>query len=547
MAEHDTSVRPNAQIERRAHTRPSACEVKLLLEELRGVPRDAPSPSEALELRKAGWHLVVAYCRISNDRHRRDGHGVEDQARHCARIAAQHRMIVIHRYVDNDKSASKIDVRRPEFNSMVAALTAGKTTAGYPIDGVVCVSDDRLYRDVHTFQIFLRCFTAHPARVYADGLGTYDLYSEDAAQRGLLGAAAARAESTKQQHRAKLNHRARAERGEPVASRRTFGWNADMVTLNHGESEVVRRGVQSLLAGKTLTAVTHDFVASGYTTTLGNSWQRQTVKQLLRNPRICGYRKLHGLLIRDTDGKPVVGQWTSIVSPEEWHAVSQMLDKQRHPGGWAKNGPTPVDSGYLLTGLVRCGRPLGNGRRCGAPILGKPTKTAYVYCCRPALDGGCGRVSRQGPAVDDLIVQKVLGMLCGPAGESVLLVRSTLSWPGAHPLDTATRRKAALQERWYAEEISDHEYFSQLKIEETSIKRLMTEQQMWALNRRSDTHEPVDTRARWDALSRSEQRGFLSGLLESVMILPGTKGSHRFDPATVVPVWRGTVSARPTR
>ncbi|MFJ9011240.1 recombinase family protein [Streptomyces canus] len=107
---------------------------------------------------------------MSNDRHRRDGHGVQDQAKHCARIATQHRMIVVHRYVDNDKSASKLGVKRPEFDAMLDALKLGTTTAGFPIDGVVCVSDDRLYRDVHTYQQFLKCFTEHPSRVYADGV-----------------------------------------------------------------------------------------------------------------------------------------------------------------------------------------------------------------------------------------------------------------------------------------------------------------------------------------------------------------------------------------
>ncbi|MEW2397361.1 recombinase family protein [Streptomyces sp. NPDC046862] len=537
MAELDTNVSSIVPVAHRTRSRPPASSVALLLTELRGVPDNSPPLPEALALRSEGWRLVVAYCRISFAAHRRDGHGVEDQAAHCARIAAQHRAIVVHRYVDNDKSASKVGVTRPDFEDMLTALESGVTATGYPIDGVVCVSDDRLYRDVRTYQRFLMCFKAHPHRTYTDTLGQYDLYGEDAVQRGLLGAAAARAESTKQQQRARLNHRARAERGEPVASRRPFGWNTDKLTLHPGESEIVRCGVHRILGGGSLTAVTQDFVSSGYTTTLGNPWQRQTVKQVLRNPRICGYRKLHGVLVLDTTGKPVLGQWEPIVAPGEWLAITKSLDGRRHPGGWNRTGASRDGARYLLTGLVRCGRPLGDGKNCGASMHGHPTSMSYEYRCRPTLDGGCGRLSRQGPAVDDLITQYALTQL-----EQHGLLGSWLApWPDTNSLEIANQRKAALQEKWYAGEFSDSDYFSQLAREEREIKRLTNDRQAWFVKHSPVVHERFDTLSHWDGLSLSEKREILFGLLSSVIILPGTKGSHRFEPTAIVPVWRETV------
>lgn len=525
----------HAPMRRPSTTKPQA-ELELFLNNLRGVPDDTPALPEALTLRDADWRLVVAYCRISHDRHKRDGHGVADQAQHCARIAAQHRLIVVHRYVDNDKSASKAGVERPEFEAMLQALQKGATPAGYPIDGVVCVCDDRLYRDVHTYIRFRACFTAHPSRVYADGLGSYDLYTDDAAQRGLVGASVARAESAKQQHRARLNHRVRAERGEPVAGRRPFGWNADKETLHPGESEVVRNGVQSLLQGKTLTAITQDFVDSGYKSTLGNPWQRQTVKQILRNPRICGYRMLNGTLVRDAHGQPVIGRWDPIVSPEEWLGVREVLEKQRHHGGWNKGGvQSQNDRTYLLTGLVRCGRPLPEGRPCGASMHGHPTGTSFVYRCRCSKDGGCGKVSRQGPAVDGLITEYAVSKL---ESQHHWTPRIELPWPGRRELEIARQRKANLQDEWYAGEISDSDYFSRLPCQETKIKRLVTEQAAWLASRHSATHTGLGMRAYWDGLSVEVKRVTLFELLEAVIILPGTKGSHRFDPTAVVPVWR---------
>ncbi|MFK0109071.1 recombinase family protein [Streptomyces sp. NPDC091217] len=521
----------------RTKRRGQTSELDLLVENLRGVPAETPAVPEALTLRAAGWRLVVAYCRVSNDRHRKDGHGVADQAKHCARIAAHHRMIIVHRYVDNDRSASKAGIERPGFDAMLTALREGVSATGYPVDGVVCVSDDRLYRDIRTYQRFLECFLAHPSRAYADDFGSYDLYTENSAQRGLLGAAAARAESTKQQHRARLNHRARAERGEPVSPRRAFGWNTDRLTLHPGESEIVRNGVQGLLQGATLTAVTQDFVASGYPSSLGNPWQRQTVKQLLRNPRLCGYRKLDGVLVRDADGEPVVGRWERIVSPEEWLGVTELLGSQRHAGGWHRHGASPQGTvQYLLTGLVRCGKPLlPDGTQCGAAMHGHPTSTSYEYRCRSALDGGCGRLSRQGKAVDDLITEYTLTKLDRQWTRSEPII---VPWPNACELDLAAQRKASLQEQWYAGEISDFAYFRRLPQEEAEIKRLINEQRAWSVAHRCDMSESMDARAHWARLTTDAKHQVLRSLLDSVIILPGVKGSHRFDPTLVVPVWR---------
>ncbi|MDQ0763004.1 hypothetical protein [Streptomyces canus] len=66
----------------------------------------------------------------------------------------------------------------------------------------------------------------------------------------------------------------------------------------------------------------------------------------------------------------------------------------------------------------------------------------------------------------------------------------------------------------------------------------MNEQQAWFIRNRPGADRHTDAQARWDGLSVIEKRGILFALLESVIILPGTKGSHRFEPSTVIPVWR---------
>ncbi|MFI7100136.1 recombinase family protein [Streptomyces sp. NPDC050161] len=162
----------------------SAAEVEQLVSRLRGAPDNAPGLEEAKALRADGWRLVVAYCRISDDAHKRDGHGVEDQTRHCGRIASGIRAVAVHHYIDNDKSASKADVVRADFDNMIDALERGATENGFPVDGVVCVADDRLYRGAYAYERFVDSFTAHPDRLYADDTGRHDLYGDGAEYRG---------------------------------------------------------------------------------------------------------------------------------------------------------------------------------------------------------------------------------------------------------------------------------------------------------------------------------------------------------------------------
>ncbi|KOU60821.1 hypothetical protein ADK57_29350 [Streptomyces sp. MMG1533] len=139
--------------------------------------------------------------------------------------------------------------------------------------------------------------------------------------------------------------------------------------------------------------------------------------------------------------------------------------------------------------------------------------------------------------MDDLITQYALTVL---DRQSMLDAWSAIPWPDTHRLEIAKHHKAALQEQWYAGEISDGEYFSQLARQETEIKRLVNEQQTWMIRHRPGAHQNADARSRWDGLSMTAKRETLYGLLESVIILPGTKGSHRFEPSTVIPVRRTT-------
>ncbi|MFB6929029.1 recombinase family protein [Streptomyces noursei] len=87
----------------------------------------------------------MAYARISADL-ARDGHGVEDQHKVNDETAARVGAKIVHFYTDNDLSAAKADVVRPDFEAMLKVLRAGRMPDGQAVRGAIVVADDRLVR-----------------------------------------------------------------------------------------------------------------------------------------------------------------------------------------------------------------------------------------------------------------------------------------------------------------------------------------------------------------------------------------------------------------
>ncbi|MFD0564478.1 recombinase family protein [Kitasatospora saccharophila] len=137
-----------------------------VISKLRGVPADLPPLAEVLAMLEAnpGMKCVICYARISDDARAKDAHGIEDQHRELSDKAREFGWLMVHRYTDNDKSASKENVIRDDFEQMLVDLAAGKTAGGYPVHGVMAVNDDRLYRRPGDWERYLRAFTAHEGR-----------------------------------------------------------------------------------------------------------------------------------------------------------------------------------------------------------------------------------------------------------------------------------------------------------------------------------------------------------------------------------------------
>jgi DNA invertase Pin-like site-specific DNA recombinase len=494
---------------------------------------------------------VVSYARISADQ-KKDEHGVVDQHKINHRTAARHGWTVVHEFTDNDKSAAKANVVRDEFEDMLRIVRAGKLGDGSPVRGVVVIADDRLARRPGDYERFVEAITYQDGRVYADARGPKDLYSEDVESMGLFGAVISKMEVRKMQRRMRNSHRQRGEAGTPVGGYRPFGWQEDRLTLDPAEAPLLEQAAKDVLSGRSLHSIVREWQADGVKTSRGNEWSVRSLKVALCNPRICGYRELGGELVRDGGGKPVVGKWAAILTPEQWEAIRALFAARRghfvgrdlavgraHPADYR-------DPVYLLSAIMRCGNTLPDGTRCNVPVRSNKKADAahHTYTCRSKAEGGCGGVSRRGDLVDMFVSEAVLAKL----EEAEFAPTAAEEWEGQAEYAAVQEQLNELTAQWNAQKISNELFFRLAPAKEAEVHRLRGEKARHDAARAASQVEADTTiaeiRRRWylpeneGGLAISVKRAYIRKALHTVIIYPAGKGNKKFDPDLLELIWR---------
>ncbi|MFG2579948.1 recombinase family protein [Streptomyces malaysiensis] len=505
---------------------------------LRGAPEGLPSVEEVKTMLAADPNLkcVVCYARISFDGRAKDAHGVEDQHREMANNARKFGWLIVYRYTDNDKSASKEEVIRDDFEQLVRDLAEGHTLEGYPIHGVMAVNDDRLYRRPGDWERYLRAFTTREGRVYHDSNGLQDLYAEGFEIKGLVGVAMSLAETRKKQRRSRNSHRNRAIRGKSVSAWRPFGWEDDKITLRPAEAMALKKAIRDVIAGASIGEITRQWNEAGFITSRGNAFQHQTVKQILLNPRSCGYREIKGELVRDGDDQPVVGEWEAIVTPKEWFAVVAAM-RDRSPSSGIPKGK--LVHKYLLTGILRCGNTLEDGTICNNKMIGVRSnswqKYDHGYACKKTASSGCWGTFKRGDKTDAHIEALVIAKLEAQAASRAA---SVPEWGQEEALTRAAQSRKELERRWHEGEIDDETFFRNLPPIENRIKQLRDEQAKYLAKKAASEAADTDIVKSFKTRTLTQKREIIKSVLHTVVARSGGKGRKPFDPDLLTPVWR---------
>ncbi|MFG2293099.1 recombinase family protein [Streptomyces sp. NPDC048603] len=284
-----------------------------------------------------------AYARISLDRNG-DELGVERQRLDCTRAAAvRPGWLVTEHYVDNDLSAWKRNVRRPEFERLVSDLKDGT------IDGIITYDLDRLTRQPRELERLVDLYEVNPKLVFATIVGDIDLSSSDGRTMARVMVAFADKASADTGRRVARKHRELADNGKNGGGFPAFGWKSNRIAVDHAQAALITKAHEDLLAGSRLATIVREWQAKGVQTSRGTPRpiSRTAVRTILRNPRLAGFRAVKGQIHYGADGQPVRGEWEPICTPERLEAVTAVLDdiRDRHSSR-QKNGTNAYR--YLL-------------------------------------------------------------------------------------------------------------------------------------------------------------------------------------------------------
>jgi DNA invertase Pin-like site-specific DNA recombinase len=491
---------------------------------------------------------VCSYARTSEDK--REGAGAGRQHLNNSAAARQQGLAIVAHYTDNHLTAGDPAVRRPAFLRMIQDLRARRTAEGAPVVGIVAVAADRVYRLPVDRRRTLRaltlddqgCFYAVDEQRYVPLTGVAD------PERSV---SAVDDEVAGTRHRTARSVRDRAREGKQSGGHRRFGWLAGDRSLdrphNHEldpvESAYLRKMIDMILSGQPSEAVSGWLNREQVPTVRGGRWTGNTVRNIVSNPAVCGYRMLDGELVTDpATGTPVVGDWETVATPAEWRRLTALypgyyrVDSATLKGdparGTKRRSPAPEASRkYLLSGILLCGKTDAQGRICGSRMVGnppgKPTGHPAYACKLPA----CRGVARRVDLVDRAVENQALRLLADRYGAMRPAVRP---WPGETTLDALLERKKLLKQQYVQGTVAPADFFELLPELDARIAESRRDKEAFEEEQRADNALAGITRERWQEFGLTEKRAAILRVIESVVVKPLPKGraTHApFDPS----------------
>ncbi|MEU5609489.1 recombinase family protein [Streptomyces sparsogenes] len=469
---------------------------------------------------------VAVYTRISRD-DEGDGLGVTRQREDCERLVDLRGWAIAKIYEDNDVSAFKRNVRRPEFELMLSDLAAGL------IDGVVAYDLDRLARQPKDLERLIDLYDGRKRLVFATVTNDVNLSTADGRTMARVMVAFANKSSHDASRRIQRKHLELAQQGKSNGGPAPYGWLKGGIKVDSEAARHIREAQTQLLAGVRIGTIRTRWQAEG----LGNPRQgtkrmaHHHVEHILTNPRLCGFRTYHGEILHDDEGQPVIGEWETINTVEEWEAVcAAVAERKRSAPG------RMLARKYLLSGIARCGL-------CHTKIRGqvnrkwKPGSNAsqYTYQCS-VVNGGCGRVGRVGKPTDDLIIDLVLKEQRREAESSG--VPAEARWPREADLEAAEADITALTQATKAGTLSVSSLLQLLPDLERKRDELKLERARFykEVKRAESVHSDIGKD--FHDLPIERQQAIILHSLTAVLIHPTGRGARKFDPDLIEPVWR---------
>jgi DNA invertase Pin-like site-specific DNA recombinase len=426
-----------------------------------------------------------------------------------------------HNYVDNDLSAYKRDVERPEWLRMMADLEAGK------LGGIVAYDLDRFARLPVDLERAIDAYQADPTLVFATVQGDVNLMTPDGITMARVMVAFANKASMDTARRVKRKHLEQAMEGQPVGGWRSAGWLPNRIDLDPFESGLIKDAAEKIIKGASLWQIVAEWNEAGFKTVQGNPWVFSVAKATMLNERLAGFRNLRGEPLYDAEGQRVRGQWTPILTPEEHRKVVEALAPRERPNAW-RNPQGRGTKKYLLSGILQCGV-------CFGMLYGNATKNGHTYGCPApgASRRSCGRVGINGPETDRVVIKLFRAQEIARPAEDI--DHAALISAAQERLDKVQGEIAALGARFGAGELPAEFVSSALAPLQARKADALKELDEY---RASEHHDGVVTYLGgkpWDELGLDDQRSLIASQFPTILIQRAKSRGAKFDPERIVP------------
>jgi DNA invertase Pin-like site-specific DNA recombinase len=405
-------------------------------------------------------------------------------------------------YVDQNVSAYKPDVVRPDFERMLEDLQARR------IDGIVVWDLDRLARQPSDLERVIAVYDKVPGLVFATVQGDLQLATSDGRTLARVMCAFANKASADTARRMARKKLERAMAGDAWSNYRAYGWNADRRTINEPEAQILRKAANDVLKGTGIFVICSRLNAQGIRTVRGNIWKTHAMRRVLTAPRIAGFAVYKGEMLTDDAGNPIKGLWEPLLDEATWRAVCVVLTNTRRQQRQRR------DTG-LLTNIARCGK-------CGMGlhIARKPNGEWYV--CRDTDSGGCAGIGISAPKLEAQVEALLFAYLADRE------IKTDHSWEGQRRLDEVNHKLSELMEQ-YRTGMSGSVVFPLLRRLEAERDDLIRQQAEYT---RREVRQSATVSDGWQDLDVYAKRAVIQSVIEAVVIKPvGHRG--KYDPSRV--------------
>lgn len=420
--------------------------------------------------------------------------------------------------VENDTSAYKkrrIHLMDPEGNPYVGYRVIRpvwhevlRCLRRREVSRVMVWDLDRLARDPRDLEDAIEAVQYYGARVEGSVPGSIDLTTDGGIAMARVIVAMNAKSSADTSRRVRRVHEANAKAGKPVGGYRPFGWCDDKLALHPIEAPIARKMAQDVLDGIALRAIARDLNTAGVTTTAGKEWKHQTIRQYLRNPRLCGWRTLRREVLLDASGKPVEGLWEPLMDVETWERLQAVLA----PSTGRIRVPRRGARHYFLTGLLRCGK-------CGGPMYGnRATAKLGTYACQQ------GHVGATVKHVDDLVGSLIVRRLASERLERL----DQHEWPGETNMRELKETLNELMDSFTQRRLSGSLVLPRIEQMELELAQMQKDRHQWLEETTGPVLAVVDE-AGWADMEMEQRQVYANRLLSlaDLRLAHAARAAHR--------------------